>query len=41
LKLFEFDKLNVLSPAAQCDGQTPEPWLREYDESELGFASYE
>jgi len=40
LKLFEFDKVNVLSPAAQCDGQTPEPWLREYDESELGCASY-
>jgi len=29
LKLFEFDKLNVLSPAAQCDAQTPELWLRE------------
>lgn len=41
LKLFEFDKLNVLSPAAHCDGQTPESWLTEYDESELGCANYE
>jgi len=41
LKLFVFDKLNVLPPAAQCDGQTPEPWLREYDKSELGCTNYE
>jgi hypothetical protein len=41
MKLFEFDKLNVFSPAAQYDGQTPEPWLREYDESELVCSSHE
>ena len=34
LKLCEIDKQNVLylSPAAQCDAQTPEPCLTEYDD---------
>jgi DUF971 family protein len=37
LKLFEFDKLNVLSPAAQCDAQTPELKLFEFDKTECAF----
>jgi hypothetical protein len=41
LKQYEIKKQCALSPGAQCDAQTPEHWLMDYSESDLGSTSYE